>query len=57
MSFSELGYAFVNTPGIGGIVVMSVIIIAITVYVFLTRWIIQGGQEESETASRPQRIE
>lgn len=57
MSFSELGYAFVNTPGIGGIVVMSVIIIAITVYIFLTRWIIAGGQEESETTRRPRRIE
>ena len=53
MSLSELGYAFVNTAGIGGIVVMSVIVIALTVYFYLTRWIIRGREVESE--GRPRR--
>ena len=55
MSFGELAHAFVNTPGIGGIMVMSVITIASVVYFFLTRWVIQGGEEESENGRRRRR--
>jgi len=55
MSFSELGYAFINTAGIGGVVVMSVIVIALAVYYNLTRWIMKGGEEESETSERQRR--
>ncbi|MFQ5398840.1 MAG: hypothetical protein ACE5E7_04495 [Anaerolineae bacterium] len=55
MSFGELGYAFVNTAGIGGIVVMSVIVIALAVYYNLTRWIMKGGEEENETSGRQRR--
>ncbi|MFQ5436542.1 MAG: hypothetical protein ACE5FD_16890 [Anaerolineae bacterium] len=53
MSFGELAHAFVNTPGIGGIMVMSVITIALVIYFFVTRWVIQGDREKSETT--PQR--
>ncbi|MFQ5419404.1 MAG: hypothetical protein ACE5FD_16720 [Anaerolineae bacterium] len=55
MSFGELAYALVNTAGIGGIIVISVIAIALVVYFFLTRWVIQGEQEESENGRQRRR--
>lgn len=38
--------AFFTTPGIGGLVATVVLLSAAAVYVALTRWILQGGQEE-----------
>ena len=35
-----------TTPGIGSIIVVGVLLTAAVVYVGLTRWILQGGQEE-----------
>jgi len=35
-----------TTPGIGGIIVVTVMLSAAAIYVGLTRWILQGGQEE-----------
>jgi len=55
MSFGEVAHAFVNTAGIGGIIVISVITIALVVYFFVTRWVIEGGQEESENGRQPRR--
>ncbi|MDP1714367.1 MAG: hypothetical protein Q8L41_06425 [Anaerolineales bacterium] len=50
MSIQQIGYAFVNTPGIGGIVAISVITTAAVIYFFLTRWILYGNKEEEETS-------
>lgn len=36
---------FFTTPGIGGGVVIFVMVLASTVYFLLTRWIIQGGED------------
>ncbi|MEK6220822.1 MAG: hypothetical protein N2D54_01065 [Chloroflexota bacterium] len=44
MSFGELVHNFFVTPGPGGVVVVTVIIFATTFYIYLTRWIIQGGK-------------
>ncbi len=56
MSFAELAYTFVNTPGIGGIVVVVVIGGAATTYFTLTRWILKGGEGQSERTRRRRRI-
>jgi predicted transporter len=52
MSFGESAHWFFNTAGIGGIVVMTVILVAAGVYTFLIRWIMEDGEEASE---RPRR--
>jgi len=44
----SIGYLFVNTPGIGGIVATVVIGTAAVIYFFLTRWIINGNKKEEE---------
>ena len=46
MSISELIGAFFNSPGPGGIMVISVIVLAGTIYYLLTRWILEGGKED-----------
>ncbi len=48
MDLGQLGYAFINTAGIGGIVVMTVYITALIIYYFLTRWILQGGRVKNK---------
>lgn len=48
MTISELIGNFFNSSGPGGIVVISVMITAATVYYLLTRWILDGGKEEQE---------
>ena len=37
---------FFTTPGIGGIIATVVMLGAAAIYFGLTRWILQGGQEE-----------
>jgi hypothetical protein len=48
MDLGALGYAFINTAGVGGLVVMSVYILACLIYFFLTRWILGGGRTENQ---------
>lgn len=49
MDLGALGYAFINTAGVGGLVVMSVYTAACLIYFFLTRWILGGrGTEDQE---------
>ena len=49
MSFGQLAYTFVNTPGIGGLVAIGVITVAGIIYFSLTRWILNGGKEETHS--------
>lgn len=35
-----------TTPGIGSIIVIAVLASAAAIYLGLTRWILQGGQED-----------
>ena len=44
MDLGQLGYAFINTPGVGGAVILTVYGTAVVVYVLLTRWILKGGK-------------
>lgn len=44
MDLGQLGYAFINTAGIGGMVVLTVYSVALLTYFFLTRWILRGGR-------------
>lgn len=46
MDILKLVYAFFNTPGIGGAIVLIVFLGAMTLYYFLARWIIQGGKKD-----------
>ncbi len=56
MDVGKLVYAFFNNAGPGGVVVLSVIVLATTVYVLLTRWILQGGDGEQSLVPGPQRF-
>ena len=47
MNFGQLAYAFVNTPGIGGVVAISVITLAAVIYFLLARWILKGDKKET----------
>jgi len=51
MDLGQLGYAFINTAGIGGIVVLSVYTGALVIYFFLTRWILRGAPKKAGTQS------
>lgn len=48
MDMVELIGAFFTSPGPGGLVVVSTIGLAGTIYVLLTRWILRGGEVEDE---------
>lgn len=39
---------FFTAPGPGGLVVIFIIGLAATIYIGLTRWIIQGGQKPDD---------
>lgn len=52
MKFGELVEAFFTTPGLGGVVVITVIVLAATIYVLLTRWILKGGETEEDAWRR-----
>lgn len=47
-NFWELVGLFFTSPGPGGLVVIFVIGLATTVYIGLTRWILQGGQKTDD---------
>lgn len=42
----ELGYWLINTPGIGGLIVVLVIISLLLIYSRTLYWIHQGGQAD-----------
>jgi hypothetical protein len=46
MNIGTLLWDFVNTPGIGGVIVMVVFCGALGLYYYLTRWILKGGKDE-----------
>ncbi len=54
MTFGQLAYAFVNTPGIGGMVAISVITLAAIVYFLLARWILKGDKKEAPGTANKQ---
>jgi hypothetical protein len=45
MDISSLVYAFFNTPGVGGAVILTIFTGACLIYVYLTRWILRGGRK------------
>jgi hypothetical protein len=47
MAVGEILGKIFTTPGIGGIIVATVMLSAAAIYVGLTRWILQGGREEA----------
>jgi hypothetical protein len=48
MDISNLAYAFFNSPGAGGVVVLVVFGVASGLYFYLTRWIIKGGKKDRQ---------
>jgi F0F1-type ATP synthase assembly protein I len=48
MSIGNVIEAFFTAAGPGGMVVMTVIGLAATVYFLLTRWILRGGEQDAE---------
>jgi hypothetical protein len=48
VSIGELIGSFFTSPGPGGVVVVFVIVLATAVYYLLTRWILEGGEDENE---------
>jgi len=46
MDIGQLIHTFFNNAGPGGVVVMLIFGAALTIYYFLTRWIIAGGKED-----------
>lgn len=51
MDIGGLVSTFFNNAGPGGVVVLLIFGGALTLYYFLTRWIIAGGRTGSPTAS------
>lgn len=45
MNIGNLVHFFFDAPGPGGVVIIGVILLAIVIYVVLTRWIIAGGRQ------------
>ncbi|MDH5507040.1 MAG: hypothetical protein OEZ02_07440 [Anaerolineae bacterium] len=48
MQIGTIISSLITSAGPGGIVVLSVIALAATVYYNLTRWILKGGEEKSD---------
>jgi hypothetical protein len=44
MDIGNLLYALINSPGVGGAIVILVFTGALAIYYFLTRWILYGGK-------------
>ena len=51
MDISSLAYAFINTPGVGGIVITLVFVTACSIYYVLARWIIAGSDHPKDRSS------
>ena len=52
MTIGEIISAFFTSSGPGGAVVIGVAIIAMAIYVQLTRWILDGGKENDKDLFR-----
>jgi hypothetical protein len=52
MDISNLAYAFINTPGVGGVVITLVFVTACSIYFFLTRWIIGSDDHPQDWSSQ-----
>lgn len=48
MDLVEFLSNIIKSPGPGGVIVISVIVMATIVYFFLTRWIIRGGEPDED---------
>lgn len=46
MDIGNLLYSLINSPGVGGAIVILVFSAALMIYYFLTRWILYGGKEK-----------
>jgi hypothetical protein len=56
MEISNLVYAFFDSDGPGGVVILAVLLLACVVYYVLTRWILAGGEKDRKShavASEP----
>ena len=51
MEISNLIYAFFDSDGPGGIVILAVLLLACVVYYVLTRWILAGGKNDRKGLS------
>ena len=51
MEISNLVYAFFDSDGPGGIVILAVLLLACVVYYVLTRWILAGGKNDRKSLS------
>lgn len=56
MDIPGLAYAFINTPGVGGVIIMLVFGTAVVLYYLLTRWIIAGGESETNRSSEEHEV-
>ncbi len=48
-----LGYWFINTAGIGGIVVTGVFLTLLLVYARVLRWVHEGGETDEINGGEP----
>ena len=46
MDIANLVFSFFNNAGPGGLVVVLVLVLAMVIYILLTRWIVSGGSEK-----------
>ncbi len=51
--FIALGYWFINTAGIGGIIVTGVFLTLLLVYARVLRWVHEGGETDEITGGKP----
>lgn len=51
MDITSLAYAFINTPGVGGVVILTVFVTACSIYYLLARWIIAGAEHTTVGSS------
>jgi hypothetical protein len=52
MIVNELINTFFRSSGPGGAVVIGVVVIASVVFIYLTRWIMDGGKDEEQNLFR-----
>lgn len=54
MDIGGVVHAFFNNAGPGGVVVLLVVGGACALYYFLTRWIMEAGKQDKQSASEEQ---
>lgn len=52
MRIAELISAFFTSSGPGGVVIITVVSLAAGIYIWLTRWILRGGEPGKEEENR-----